>query len=239
MFDEFKFDQSGKSSFIDFIRDEINKRYQVGEIRKATYSNHMTFVSTLEDFGKIRKFSDLTLKKIVEFDRYVRTRKNVSLQSTVWAYHKRMKIYVYLAIKRGHLKMEENPYLNFQVEKGKQGDRKYLNREELQAIEKLELKIARLARVRDMFVFCCYTGLAFNDPERLSGEHLVTADGYTFLKMYTFATTISLLNGIPLEVLRKMLGHASISTTQIYARVLDQRIASEMSKLVDRLGNNS
>ena len=49
----------------------------------------------------------------------------------------------------------------------------------------------------------------------------------THVARHTFATTIALNNGIPLEVLQKMLGHAKISTTQIYAKIMDSRIADE------------
>lgn len=54
---------------------------------------------------------------------------------------------------------------------------------------------------------------------------------------HTFATTISLMNGVPLETLSKMLGHKHITTTQIYAKVTEPMIEAAMTKLEDKLGD--
>ena len=48
---------------------------------------------------------------------------------------------------------------------------------------------------------------------------------------HTFATTITLTNGVPVESVSKMLGHNNIKTTQIYAQVLESKISSDMFKL--------
>jgi integrase len=48
---------------------------------------------------------------------------------------------------------------------------------------------------------------------------------------HTFATTVTLSNGVPIETVSKMLGHTKISTTQIYARVLEQKISLDMKRL--------
>ena len=49
--------------------------------------------------------------------------------------------------------------------------------------------------------------------------------------VYTFATTITLMHGIPIETVSKMLGHASLSTTQIYAKVVDNKVMDDMAAL--------
>lgn len=48
---------------------------------------------------------------------------------------------------------------------------------------------------------------------------------------HTFATTVTLSNGVPIETVSKMLGHTKISTTQVYARVLEEKISSDMMRL--------
>lgn len=53
------------------------------------------------------------------------------------------------------------------------------------------------------------------------------------LARHTFATTITLQQGIPIETVSKMLGHASLTTTQIYAKVLDKKVMDDMSGLRD------
>lgn len=52
---------------------------------------------------------------------------------------------------------------------------------------------------------------------------------------HTFATTVTLSNGVPIETVSKLLGHTKLSTTQIYARVLDQKIGDDMDLLQSKL----
>jgi site-specific recombinase XerD len=54
---------------------------------------------------------------------------------------------------------------------------------------------------------------------------------------HTFATTVTLTNGVPIETVSKMLGHTKFSTTLIYARVLDKKISEDMLLLRKRLNN--
>lgn len=56
-----------------------------------------------------------------------------------------------------------------------------------------------------------------------------------YLSRHTFATTVTLNNGVPLETVSKMLGHTKFSTTQIYARVLNKKIGEDMDALQKRL----
>jgi len=53
---------------------------------------------------------------------------------------------------------------------------------------------------------------------------------------HTFATTITLMHGIPIETVSKMLGHASLSTTQIYAKVVDNKVMDDMAALKEMYG---
>jgi integrase len=52
---------------------------------------------------------------------------------------------------------------------------------------------------------------------------------------HTFATTVTLSNGVPIETVSKMLGHTKITTTQVYARVLEEKISSDMQYLQKKL----
>lgn len=51
---------------------------------------------------------------------------------------------------------------------------------------------------------------------------------------HTFATTVTLNNGVPIETVSKMLGHKSIKITQIYAKILDRRVSDDMRLLRDK-----
>ncbi len=48
---------------------------------------------------------------------------------------------------------------------------------------------------------------------------------------HTFGTTVTLANGVPIETVSKMLGHTDIRTTQIYARIVDKKLSSDMNNL--------
>jgi site-specific recombinase XerD len=55
---------------------------------------------------------------------------------------------------------------------------------------------------------------------------------------HTFATTVTLTNGVPIESVSKMLGHKNIRTTQIYAKVINDKVAEDMSRLALRIGGD-
>lgn len=54
---------------------------------------------------------------------------------------------------------------------------------------------------------------------------------------HTFATSVTLSNGVPIETVSKMLGHSSLKTTQIYAKIVDSKISNDMNQLLIKLGN--
>ena len=65
----------------------------------------------------------------------------------------------------------------------------------------------------------------------------ITKNLTTHLARHTFATTVTLSNGVPIESVSKMLGHTSIKTTQHYAKVLDKKIGEDMEVLMERYTN--
>ena len=57
----------------------------------------------------------------------------------------------------------------------------------------------------------------------------------THIARHTFATTVTLSNGVPIETVSKMLGHTRLATTQIYAKVLEQKVSEDMMNLKNKL----
>ncbi|MDC7218139.1 MAG: site-specific integrase [Spirochaetales bacterium] len=55
------------------------------------------------------------------------------------------------------------------------------------------------------------------------------------LARHTFATSVTLRNGVPIETVSKLLGHKSISTTQIYAKVVENKVGEDMALLKSKL----
>ena len=58
------------------------------------------------------------------------------------------------------------------------------------------------------------------------------------LARHTFATTVTLANGVPIESVSKMLGHTSLRTTQIYAKVVEEKLSKDMEALQEKLAGN-
>lgn len=185
--------------------------------------------------------------------------------------------------------------------------RQFLTENELSNLETYEFISERLDRVRDLFVFSCYTGIAYADIMNLTRNNLLPGiDGnnwiitsrqktktlvkvpilqkaqfliykysehpmtkvtgtlfpiitneklnsylkevanFTGIKKnltfhmarHTFATTVTLTNGVPIETVSKMLGHTKISTTQIYAKVIERKVSDDMNILRDVLNKN-
>lgn len=112
-------------------------------------------------------FDDLTFAFVQDFDR--RLRKQALSLNTINKHHKRLKTFISLAVKYGHLKPEHNPYGRFKF-KGEEPERPCLNEEELERLEQLVFLPGEkhLERHRDFLLLQCYTGLRFSDVAHLT-----------------------------------------------------------------------
>jgi site-specific recombinase XerD len=70
----------------------------------------------------------------------------------------------------------------------------------------------------------------------LARECMIDKNFSFHLARHTFATTVTLANGVPIETVSKMLGHTKISTTQIYAKVIERKVSEDMFALRIKLG---
>lgn len=146
-----------QSSTIDFLT-WLEERIDLRPVSESTRRQHKVMLSCLREFGEIRNFCDLTPKNIRLWDDFIR--KRVKTQSSVHGYHKRLKPYIIEAIQ--FEKLENNPYDNMRIPRGKSEGIKFLTEEERDRVEALEL-YGMTEQVRDMFIFSCYTGLAYSD----------------------------------------------------------------------------
>lgn len=146
-------------SFIEFVRTRIEDRT---DIEESTRKQHRTLLQSLEKFGKINYMDDLTKANITLYDEFLH-QQGIS-QPTIYNYHKRLKRYLNEAMKFGML--ETYPYTGLHFERGKFEKRKYLTDEELEMIRSCKINMPSIDRVRDLFLFQCYTGLAYADFEK-------------------------------------------------------------------------
>lgn len=148
--------EKAQTSFIDFMYDRIAGR----QLRDSTRRVHIAAWETLKRFGKIQHFSDLTAENIKRFDDFLRKEDATRCQVTIHGYHKRIKPYVIEAYKLRHI--DFNPYNAFDNIRGTSKEREPLTQAELNHLRTIELP-DKLNRIRDIFIFGCYTGLSYAD----------------------------------------------------------------------------
>ncbi len=290
------------------IFEDHNKRMKelVGkEFSINTYKKYETALSHTKEFLKYQyNLNDISIKQvdiafINDFDFYLRNTKNCNNNSTIKYIRNFGKI-----IKQCYVNgwIEKDPFLNYKG-KVKEIERTYLSEDEIESLLNKEFKIKRLELVRDMFIFSCFTGLAYIDVFNLKKSNIVIGiDGEKWISTHrqktesaskipilpvtqmiidkyenhpqclnedkllpilsnqkmnaylkeiagvceiekeltfhiarhTFATTVTLTNGVPIESVSKMLGHKNLRTTQHYAKVLDKKVSDDMKALREK-----
>ena len=157
--------------FVEWVEKRIAER---NDIRKSTKRNHMKLVALLRKIGNIRTFADVTKKNVLKMDTYLHS--TGIRQTTIASYHKFMKTYVHDAMSSGLI--EKDPYIGVKIDIGKSVWGRFLTVDEVEAIEKAEMPTESLERVKDLFLFQCYTGLAYADLMRFDMSKAVKGEKY-------------------------------------------------------------
>ena len=283
-----------------FQKHNDNMKQLVGISRTiATYRKYEVTRRHLADFIHDKyNLSDIPIREITpmfitDFELYLRT-------ACKCGYNTAAKFLLFLKsiiiVARNNGILTKDPFANYKIQM-KKVDRGYLTEDEIKIILKKKMVSERLEHVRDLFIFSCFTGLAYSDVANLREENIRKSfdgklwimtkrqktntdvnvplldipkmilkkykgklpDGkilpvisnqklnaylkeiadicgikknLTFhLARHTFATTTTLSKGVPIETVSKMLGHTNIETTQIYARITNSKIGSDMQGL--------
>lgn len=145
------------TSFIEYCERRRNER-KVCEHTKKRYD---VFIKFLKTWGKIKSFQDCNVSKVRAMDEYLHRQDKA--QCTIYDYHKYLKLFINDAMIDGLI--EQNPYkfLPFHIGKGEKQYVDCVTEEQFAAIKKLKLSTPHILHARDLFLFQCYTGLAYSD----------------------------------------------------------------------------
>jgi site-specific recombinase XerD len=287
----------------DQMKEKVGKDFAA-----ATATRYETTLEHVKKF-MISKYhrsdmhlAELDFKFVTDFEHYLKTKKEGKCNhNSTLKYIRNLRKIINIAVANDWL--NKDPFVKYRS-KLEDSKRTYLTAEELHEIETKEISIERVDMVRDIFVFSCYTGLAYADVEKLTLADISRGiDGHQWiftsrtktenksnvpllppavaiLKKYednpecinsgrllpvksnqkmnaylkevatlckikkpltfhvarhTFATTVTLTNGVPIESVSTMLGHKSIRTTQVYAKVVEKKVSEDMAKLNEKL----
>ena len=95
----------------------------------------------------------------------------------------------------------------------------------------------RLFRFADKYVNHYRLNVALCRGLKVIGEDTGIGNLQFYCVRHSFATTVTLANGVPIESVSKMLGHTDIRTTQIYAKVIDTKLSNDMELLAQKLNS--
>ncbi|MGO4820598.1 MULTISPECIES: site-specific integrase [unclassified Flavobacterium] len=293
------------------IFEEHNRKVEelIGlEYAPGTLERYKTSLKHTKEFLQWKyRISDIEINKIdhsfvTEYEFYLRSVRKCA-NNTAVKYIKNFKKIIKICISNGWL--DKDPFANYKS-KIREVERDYLTQEEVQDIYSKVFVTERLNLVKDIFVFSCFTGLAYIDVKNLTASNIsMGIDGgkwifthrqktetasripllpipeelilkyanhpqcinedkllpvlsnqkmNSYLKeiadvcgikkdltfhiaRHTFATTVTLTNGVPIESVSKMLGHKNIRTTQHYAKILDKKVSEDMMVLRNKMSN--
>jgi integrase len=160
--------------------EDHNKRMEalVGkQYAPKTLAKHKTSIKFVKEFlTKVYKTNDIELNKVnhqflMNYEFFLKTNKIARQHNSVITYIKNLGKIIHLAHNNGW--MENNP-LNGYKFKYQEIDKPFLSQEELEKIRNKKFSIPRLEKIRDVFLFCCYTGLAFIDVKELKATDFIT-----------------------------------------------------------------
>lgn len=289
----------------DKMRTLVGNEYAPGTLERYKTSLRHTVAFLQWKYA----VSDIEINKIdhcfiTEYEFYLRSVRKCA-NNTAVKYIKNFHKVINICLANDWI--SKNPFSNYKS-KLKEVIREYLSPEEIETMMNKKFVSNRLEIVRDIFVFSCFTGLAYIDVKQLTPNNIsfgIDGDKWIFknrqktdttskipllpialsivnkyashpiclnknlllpilsnqkmnaylkeiadvcginkeltfhIARHTFATTVTLSNGVPIETVSKMLGHTNLKTTQHYAKILDIKISNDMMLLKEKFKINT
>ena len=171
-------DRPERHTLLEVFREHNEKcRKLTGiDIAAATVERYETCLRLTEEFIRnTYKKDDLYLDElshqfVEDYEFYLKTVRKCC-HNTTTKYLKNFKKITRIAISKGWMKDDPFADIHFHLENV---ERDFLEKSELKTLLDKRIDIPRMAQVRDIFAFCCLTGLAFSDVKQLRPEHIVT-----------------------------------------------------------------
>ena len=174
---------------------------------------------------------------IRNFDFWLKTEKHCQNNSAL-KHLKNLKKVVRIALANDWIKKDPFYGIHFKQE---EVNVEFLSREELDILMNKEFAIKRLEQVRDIFVFCCFTALAFVDVQQLSREHLIKDNNGALWIRKARQKTNQMCNipvlSIPQRILRKYEDNAECIKKGVLLPVIsNQRMNAYLKEIADLCG---
>ena len=287
----------------DFLTDYAQK-VECGLKSKRTLQKYHAVYKHLKSFLQTRHhLSDIALKEIqptfaTDFETFLLTYCHLS-HNTVWLYSFPVRMLMHRAVENGWL--VRYPFSDYNISQ-QRPERVFLTKEEIRLLIDAPKLTPAQTFIRDMFLFCTFTGLAYIDLKNLREENIVRSplDGDVWIRTrrqktnvevnvklldiplqildkysglsnngglfpipshvyccnllktiikkcgidkhvtwhvarHTMATVVCLSNGMPIESVSSLLGHKCITSTQIYAKITNEKLGREMDALSTKL----
>ena len=286
-------------------RDEMEKQYKAGMKSLSTFTKYRIGCAYVGEFlqshyhVKDIALKELSLPFITNYETFLRIDKQLKINSAM-VFVRSLRAMIFRAIDNEWL--VKDPFRRYEC-KNEETTREILTKEEIHLLMETPITRKHMGLVRDLYLFCCFTGLAFIDLYNLKEENIKTffddgewivihrqktgteadiklldypkqimekyrglcKDGRVFpvspyrsclrslkrlgkkcgitkplswhVSRHSFATSVCLSNGVPIETVSSMLGHKDIKTTQVYAKITKEKLSKDVEKLSQQLNH--
>jgi integrase len=238
-------DAPERHTLMELFREHNDKCRKLSgiDMAPATVQRYETCLKHTEEFmwhtyrQKDIYLDELTRQFIEDYEFYLKTERKCA-HNTTTKYLKNFKKIVLIALAKDWLKKDPFAEIRFSLERV---ERNFLEKHELERIVQKQIDIPRLAQVRDVFAFCCWTGLSFSDVQQLRPEHIVQGmDGTKWIRKPRQKTKnmcdIPLLE-VPLQILEKYRDDSRCAAKGVLLPVpCNQKMNAYLKELADICG---